>query len=818
MRCLRLLPLVLCAFTASSLAQSKSLSLVSQPVVSSVEARTSAHISGLGKGVAAQPGSKKTKVAVPVSEIDFAPAVSYASGGFLATSMVVADVNRDGRPDVLVANDCANDTCSSNGTVGVLLDNADGTYHAAVNYGSGGQKPNSVVVADVNGDGNPDLLVLNECVDNACASGTIGVLLGHGDGTFKAAVLYSTGGRRPNSIVIQDVNGDGIPDLLVAQYKKNDVAGAIGVLLGKGDGTFQGAAIYLSNGLGARFLVVTDVNGDSKPDLLVTNNSPPPPAGSVSVLLNNGDGTFQAAITYGSGGGDARSLAVVDVNGDGHSDLLVVNYYGSTIGVLLGNGDGTFQTAVTYNPGYGVTSFAVGDLDGDGKYDLVASFYIGGVSVLLGNGDGTFHTAVPYDSGGYYSNPGVIADVDGDGKPDLVVANRCTDYNCNSNGTVGVLLGNGDGTFQPTLAYGSGGTRASSVVVADVNGDGEPDLVLANECDSYATCNGTVGVLINTKLGPIVRLSVTSLNFGNQAVGKISAPQYVTLTNTGSAPLTINSITGGSGEYSQLSNCPINPNTLGASKSCVISVRFTPSTTGAKTDSISISDNAPDNPQIVSLTGNGVVSKATLSTTSMVFGVRVVGTTSFSKTVKLTNTSSTVALNISGITASGDFVLANTVNQCPNSGSVPPKSSCNLAIEFSPTSGGTRYGTITITDSDPASPQIVGLSGTGTAVKLSAKKLNFGSVVVGRSSHAKIVKLTNVGSTPLSIAGISIGGTNAGDFAQVNKCGSSLGAGAMCLIKVTFKPTAMGARIAIIGVADSDPTSPQMVNLTGTGD
>ncbi len=317
---------------------------------------------------------------------------------------------------------------------------------------------------------------------------------------------------------------------------------------------------------------------------------------------------------------------------------------------------------------------------------------------------------------------------------------------------------------------------------------------------------------------PTVSLSATSLNFGNEALHKIGAPQYVTLSNTGDAPLTISSISSTSNNYSQSNNCPVSSNTLAANGSCVITVRFTPSAAGTRTGSITITDNAAGSPQAISLTGNGVTSIVTLSSTDTVFAtVQPLGTTSTSKTVKLSNTSSTVALNISAIAISGDFALVSTAGQCPASGTVAAKTSCNLAFHFSPTAAGTRYGTITITDSDASSPNVVGLAGTGSAVKLSATTVNFASVTVGQSSKVKIVTMSNGGSTPLGITGITIGGTNPGDYSQVNTCGSSLAAGTNCAIKVTFKPTATGTRTATLSIADSDPTSPQTIALTGIG-
>jgi hypothetical protein len=228
------------------------------------------------------------------------------------------------------------------------------------------------------------------------------------------------------------------------------------------------------------------------------------------VLLGNGDGTFQPAVTDGSGG-SASAVAVADVDGDGKPDLVVANTGSDTVGVLFGNGNGTFQPAMTYSSGgLGPNSLAVADVNGDGKPDIVAvsldanNNYTGLVGVLLGNGDGTFQKGVTYSSGAIFANSVAVADVNGDRKPDIVVTNQCASSSSCASGTVGVLLGNGDGTFQPVVTHASGGANTLSLAVADVNGDGKPDLVVANQCvtDSNCSTNGSVGVLINTSPVP----------------------------------------------------------------------------------------------------------------------------------------------------------------------------------------------------------------------------------------------------------------------------------------------------------------------------
>src|SRR6266700_8419599 len=190
---------------------------------------------------------------------------------------------------------------------------------------------------------------------------------------------------------------------------------------------------------------------------------------------------FLPAVPYSSGGSGAHSTAAADLNGDGKVDLAVANTDSNTVGVLLGSGDGTFKPAVTYDSGGDPTSVEEADVNGDGRPDLVVANYNSAtVGVLLGNGDGTFQTAVTYDSGGKFAWSVAVADVNGDGKPDLLVTNQCVNISDCANSSVGVLLGNGDGTFQLAISYSSGGDGAYSVAVADVNNDGKPDLVVAN--------------------------------------------------------------------------------------------------------------------------------------------------------------------------------------------------------------------------------------------------------------------------------------------------------------------------------------------------
>jgi len=474
----------------------------------------------------------------------FQPVVTYGSGGLDSYSVAVGDVNEDGKPDLLVANYYSADgNYYSNGTVGVLLGNGDGTFQAAVSYGSGGSGPVSLAVGDVNGDGKPDLLVANQCSNrnnsNSC-TGLLTVLLGSGDGKFQAAVSYASGGASPSSIVLADINGDEKPDVLISNQcarLDGDCAGNISVLLGKGDGSFPAAINYGSGGQTPYSVAVADVNGDGKPDVVVANQcaSSDCTNGTVGVLFGKGNSTFGRVVSYESGGYQASWVAVADVSGDGRPDLLVANQCASsnncangTIGVLLQNADGSFQTAVSYpSGGYYAYSLGVSDVNGDGKPDLVvanqcatnSSCANGIVGVLLGNGDGTFQPALAFSSGGKFAFSVAIADVNGDGKPDLLIANEYASTANQSTGTVAVLLGNGDGTFQPAVTYGSGGQYFYTVAIADVNGDGRPDLLLANQCAIGGCTGGTLGVLLGNGDGtfqPAVISSIPQASGGQQ--------------------------------------------------------------------------------------------------------------------------------------------------------------------------------------------------------------------------------------------------------------------------------------------------------------
>jgi len=344
--------------------------------------------------------------------------------------VAAADFNGDGFIDLAVSNSNSGGT-----TLTILLGNGDGTFTATNSSPTVGLYPDSIIAADFNGDGIPDLAVTS--VDESLVT----VLLGKGDGTFTVSTDLNIG-TVPQDVATGDFNGDGIPDLAVV------ASNSALIFLGNGDGTFNQTASSPALSGSPVKMAVGDFNNDGIADLAITDSLQ---SGSVFIFLGKGDGSFTAAPTNPVGGTSNVGIATGDFDGDGNLDLAISQYDGDrtdAIAILLGNGDGSFKPGVFYaGAGLNFESVAIADFNGDGIADLaLGQFWFGPVSVLIGHGDGTFESGKPVAvsaplSSGYLA----AADFDGDGVPDLAIPNQ------EVSGTVAIVLTQNTQTLTATL-------------------------------------------------------------------------------------------------------------------------------------------------------------------------------------------------------------------------------------------------------------------------------------------------------------------------------------------------------------------------------
>jgi hypothetical protein len=296
------------------------------------------------------------------------------------------------------------------------------------------------------------------------------------------------------------------------------------------------------------------------------------------------------------------------------------------------------------------------------------------------------------------------------------------------------------------------------------------------------------------------------LTFPSQTIGTTSAPQTVTLTNTGTAALNITKVSLGL-EYSQTNNCG---SSVAAGASCTLNVNFEPAYTGVRPGTITITDNARGGPQKIPLSGTGALSTISLSPANIVFGKQSVGTSSAAANVLVTNHGS-VPLIFTSIQTSAEFAQSNTCGT-----SIPAGGTCTISVSFAPAALWTRSGYVTISDSLADSPQLIPLAGMGTnnaVVALSPASLTFSSQTVGGSSVAQTVTLSNTGTDPLNINSI----VASGDYSQSTTCGATVAAGGSCSINVTFTPSTTGTRTGYVTLNVTDSAILHTVTLSGSG-
>lgn len=705
----------------------------------------------------------------------FRPRVDFAVG-IHPTGVAAADFNGDGRVDVATINNLDNSVIILPGKGNGGLQTLFGTPAGAL--------PVAIAAADFDHDGFTDIAVASR-TDNV-----VRILQGHGNGSFTLSPNTIPTGVKPSSVMAVDVTGDTFPDLIVT----NSIGNTITVAVNNQVGGFQAPGTF-AVGIKPVAVAAAQLTSDNKVDLAVVNQA----SNNVSVLVGNGDGTFQPARNFVTGlGSSPVAIAAGDFIGNGKFDLAIAASGTGTVAVLLGQGDGTFTLPAQYASSAGPNGIVTADFNGDGKLDLAVSTNSATISLLQGLGNGTFQAHVDL---AVAQNPLAVAvgDVNGDGKRDLVFGASNLAIN-----RIGVLLGNGDGTFQAATYHATklnAGGATEAIALADFNNDGSFDVAAADQITN------TVTVYLNS---PLPSLFPGLLDFGSEAIGMPSPSQTATLYNSGSALLNNLVISTNSNEYSEVTSCG---SSLEVGGSCTADVTFTPIDGGTRTGSLVLTDNGLGASQTVALTGVGSGPGAVLSVTSLTFPVTVVGTASSRQTVILTNTG-TQTLNISSKVITPDFLLASGCGTTLAAGK-----SCNLGINFQPATSGAIAGSLTITDDAFGSPQVVSLTGTGTVVSITPPALSFGNQKVGTSSLPQDVTLTNVGSATLNFTDtmITIAGDNPLDFSQTNTCGTSIAGHASCTITVTFTPTAQGARNGTVSISDDGGGSPQEALLSGNG-
>ncbi|SPE23836.1 conserved exported hypothetical protein [Acidobacteriia bacterium SbA2] len=658
-----------------------------------------------------------------------------------AFALLAIDINGDKKLDLITVE---RNGLDANTTFTVAINNTKTKGNPSFVYPgfhyAAGYQPSAIGLADFNHDGKLDAVVTNQ------GSNTASVLLGNGKGSFDPQVTTVTGGRQPYYMTSADFNHDKKLDLAISNASGGTTGnGLVTVLQGKGNGTFTATQYQVGNQ--SRGIVADDLNGDGFADLAVVNYSD----NTVSVMINDKTGKFPTTSPTYPTGKNPIAVAAGNFRLSGHMDLAVANYTDDTISILPNDGTGKFGAAsATLALPANVSPLCVvpGDFNGDGKMDLavcVGNFisiflnnagtfgspanisvpfqplwiatdslrkngildlvvvYNSGLAVLLGKGDGTFAAPVSYTLPNSQIPVAVtVADMNGDGIPDLVLANT-------GESTTTILLGKGDGTFLPETRYEitsptSGGGTASpeAIVAADFNNDGFNDFAVLNNAGNYT-------VYLNT---PAAAIWHSALSFPALQLGQTSAPQTGTLYNSGVASLTPK-VTVSPADYTAITDtCGA---TMVTGSSCTVTVTFSPKDINTRAGGISFADAATDTPQKISLTGTG--SEVSVGPDPVAFGSVAHGS-SATKTVTIQNISGgsfpahTLAFTAITVTGTGFSLVSNG---CPVSpATLAAGASCPVQVKFAPASTGSFNGSLKITDNGGGSPQVIALTGTGT--------------------------------------------------------------------------------------------------------
>jgi len=787
----------------------------------------------------------------------------FTPGQHTPYAMAAGDFNGDGNLDVAVWSIYAAGNTSE---VMIFLGNGNGTFnysntYAAPNSSDWSESPNTLYVADFNGDGKLDLAGLTQY-------NGVYIYFGNGDGTFQTPINYSTvDPNYPNNydalgMVVGDLNGDGKPDIAVTE--NNGMA----VLLNNGNGTF-GTATYYASGINSQSqmgIAIGDLTGDKKNDIVTTDY-----LGDVVVFQNQGSGTFAVKGVVATLTEPTWLVSMADINGDKKLDLVVTDfageiftYYGKGNGtftagpvyplqfwdtppsnviladfngdgaldifkagdhrwegqVTLGRGDGTFQTNAAY--GRGLTGFGnnlvTADFNGDGFPDVAFSYArinsVPAFGVMLGSSHGalaapTYTTFLSATCSGSYPVWIATGDVNGDGKADIVAT--ITNYQntgCPIN-EVAVFTGLGTGKFSKPVFYSTGASAQSNdVFLADVNGDGKPDIVISN-------ADGTISVLLNKGKGMFGTATlISSVAALSPHLNALAIADF-----NGDGKLDIAAASYYPGSYSNdvyilLGN---GDGTFQAPKTVAAGPQY------SYTNTLAAGDFNKDGKMDLLVTLEAQCSSSYHGSAAYAF-LQGHGDGTFTASSAVCTGSDYPVYPVVG-DFNGDGKLDAFIPMLEEYGTISGpvllhgngNGTFNRVGEFYV--GATSHAAVVADFNGDGTPDIALLNdddfGVGTyisfvtvmpnstqPVSVSPLTINYGAMTVGASKAATVL-LTNDQSTSLSISSVTVGGTDPGDFTAKSGCGSALKAGWECTITVTAKPTVIGARTATLSIKDA---------------